>query len=273
MSELSDRLDKIEVFAHESDYHSMTSCLTLVKREVLRFLSVSGQTLLAPVVTATLYLLVFGVSLGSRVSFGGEHSYIQFVVPGLVLMGVINNAFANTSSSLFVSKFLGNIQDLLVTPLTPWQYLTAYCFAAILRAMAVGGVILLVSSFFTSLPWAYPGQALLMALVSSLLFALFGLIAALYAKSFDTLSIFTNFMLLPLIYLGGLFYPVSQLPDPWNHVSKFNPLYYLIEGFRHAILGVGEVPFAVSFGISLGLSAVLASIILWMFANSSRVRN
>jgi ABC-2 type transport system permease protein len=139
--------------------------------------------------------------------------------------------------------------------------------------MAVGGVILLVSSFFTSLPWAHSGQALLMALVSSLLFALFGLIAALYAKSFDTLSIFTNFMLLPLIYLGGLFYPVSQLPEPWNHVSKFNPLYYLIEGFRHAILGVGEVPFAVSFGISLGLSAVLTSLILWMFANSSRVRN
>jgi len=273
MSKLSERLDRVQVFAPEGSHSSFRSFQTLLKREILRFLSVAGQTLLAPVVTATLYLLIFGVSLGSRVSFGGDVTYIQFVVPGLALMGVINNAFANTSSSLFVAKFLGNIQDLLVTPLTPWQYLFAYSAAAIIRALAVGAVILGVAACFTSLPWAHPVEALLMAGVSALLFALFGLIAALYAKSFDTLSIFTNFMLMPLIYLGGLFYPVSELPQPWNLVSRFNPLYYLIEGFRHALLGVGEISFVTSFTVSVGLSAVLAGIVLWMFGSSPRLRN
>ena len=172
MNPLEEKLRGIDVFAAEGSHSSFRTFQTLLMREIYRFLSVSGQTLLAPVVTATLYLLVFGVSLGSKVSFGGEHTYIQFVVPGLVLMGVVNNAFANTSSSLFISKFLGNIQDLLVTPLTPWQYLFAYCLAAILRAMAVGAVILIVSLFFTSLPWAHPFSALMMALVSALLFAL-----------------------------------------------------------------------------------------------------
>ncbi|MEO5667951.1 MAG: ABC transporter permease [Bdellovibrionota bacterium] len=273
MSTLSEKLDRMQVFAPEGSHSALRTLQTHLKREVLRFLSVAGQTLLAPVVTATLYLLIFGVSLGSRVNFGGNVSYIQFVVPGLVLMGIINNAFANTSSSLFISKFLGSIQDLLITPLTPWQYLIGYSIAAMIRAMAVGGVILLVSMFFTGLPWTYPVQALLMALVSSLLFALFGLIGALFAKNFDTLSIFTNFLLMPLIYLGGLFYPVSQLPHPWNLVSKFNPLYYLIEGFRHAIVGEGEISFALAFGISVGISVGLGAVVLWMFKNSSRLRN
>jgi ABC-2 type transport system permease protein len=126
---------------------------------------------------------------------------------------------------------------------------------------------------FTPLPWAHPLAALMMALVSALLFSLIGLISALYAKTFDTLSIFTNFLLLPLIYLGGLFYPVSQLPSPWNVVSHFNPIYFLIEGFRHAILGFGEIPIGLCFGVSLGISCALAAIVLWMFKNSSRLRN
>jgi ABC-2 type transport system permease protein len=257
----------------QSTHSSWISFFTFSKRELLRIWSVAGQTLLAPVVTAALYLLIFGVSLGSRVDFGSQFKYIDFVVPGLVLMGIINNAFANTSSSLFISKFLGNIQDFLVTPLTPLQYTAAYTLAAVLRAFAVGTVILLVSMFFTTLPWAHPFLAFLMALVSAALFALFGLLCAIYAKSFDSLSVFTNFLLMPLIYLGGLFYPVSLLPSPWNTVSLFNPLYYLIEGFRYAILGHGDVSFALAFGISSTLCLGLALSVTHLFHTSPRMRH
>ncbi len=254
-------------------FSGFKSFSTLFKKEILRMWSVAGQTLLAPVVTATLYLLIFGVSLGGRISFWEDISYIQFVVPGLVLMGVINNAFANTSSSLFISKYLGNIADLLVTPLTPFQFMTAYSLAAILRAILVGLVILGVSIFFTSLPWAHPFKAILMATVSAFLFAQFGLITAIFAKSFDSLSVFTNFLLMPLIYLGGLFYPVQQLPSPWNTISMFNPLYYLIEGFRSSILGRGEISFAIAFSVSLGIATILAYWVIYLFTNSSRLRN
>ena len=255
------------------EFSSTRSFITLFKKEMLRMWAVAGQTLLAPVVTATLYLLIFGVSLGSRVSLFEDISYIQFVIPGLALMGVINNAFANCSSSLFISKYLGNIADLLVTPLTPLQFMFAYSLAAIIRALAVGSVVLLVSTFFTDMPWANPGQAFLMALVSAFLFAQFGLITAIFAKSFDSLSVFTNFMLMPLIYLGGLFYPVQQLPSPWNTISMFNPLYYLIEGFRAAILGKGEIPILISFSISTGLALALSAYVVYLFKHSPRLRN
>jgi ABC-2 type transport system permease protein len=260
-------------FPEGHEHSEFQTFYTLLKREILRIVSVAGQTLLAPVVTATLYLLIFGVSLGSRISVLENFSYIQFVVPGLILMGIINNAFANTSSSFFVSKFLGYINDFLVTPLTPWHYLLAHTLAAVARALVVGSVVLLVSTFFTSLPWAHPLHAIAIALVSAVLFALLGLIAAIYAKSFDSLAVFTNFLLMPLIYLGGLFYPVSLLPAPWNMVSMFNPLYYLIEGFRHAILGSGEISFAMSFGISALPCVILGFYVLRQIERSPRVRN
>ncbi|NCN42658.1 ABC transporter permease [bacterium] len=255
------------------NFSSFSCFATLLKKEMLRIWAVAGQTLLAPVVTATLYLLIFGVSLGSRISFWEDISYIQFVVPGLALMAVINNAFANTSSSLFISKYLGNIADLLVTPLTPFQFMLAYSIAAIIRALAVCAVILLVSIFFTGMPWAFPVRAFAMALVSAFLFAQFGLISAIYAKSFDSLSVFTNFLLMPLIYLGGLFYPVQQLPSPWNTISMFNPLYYLIEGFRSSILGRGEISFAIAFGVSTAIAAALCWSVIYLFKNSPRLRN
>lgn len=273
MSTSDKTFDNLEVFPPEGTHSQFQTFYTLLKREILRIMAVAGQTLLAPVVTATLYLLIFGVSLGGRVSLFEDITYIQFVIPGLVLMGVLNNAFANTSSSLFIAKFLGSINDLLVTPLTPWHYLGAYTLAAVMRAIAVGGVVLLVSTLFTSLPWVHPLLAIAMALISAILFALFGLIAAIYAKSFDSLSVFTNFLLMPLIYLGGLFYPVSMLPKPWNIISMFNPLYYLIEGFRYAILGRGDVPFSASFGISTFLCVLLGYYVLRQFEKSPRLRN
>lgn len=231
---------------------------TLFKKEVLRFFAVASQTLAAPLVTASLYLLIFGVNLGTKIPpFHGGLSYLQFVVPGLVLMGVINNSFGNVSSSLFMSRYLGNIVDILVTPISSAQFILAYTLAAMLRGLLVGSVILLVSSFFTSLPWAHPGEAVAMMVLASFMFSQFGILAAIYSVNFDTLSMYTNFLILPLVYLGGLFYPVSELPSPWAQISMFNPIHYLIAGYRSAVLGVTEISPTLAFGVAGGISLVL----------------
>ena len=229
---------------------------TLLKKEVLRFLSVAAQTVITPIITASLYLLVFGVSLGGKISLFPQFSYVQFVVPGLILMGAINNSFANTSSSLFFSRYLGNIVDLLVTPITPSQFIMAYTIAAIFRGLIVGTSTFLVSLFFARLPWVHPFQALAMILMANFLFAQLGMIAAIYSNSFDALSMYTNFLILPLIYTGGLFYPISMLPPFWHHVSQANPLSYLIDGFRQAILGIGDNSFAIDFGLAAVIGTV-----------------
>ena len=231
--------------------------ITLLKKEILRFMSVSIQTIITPVVTASLYLLVFGVSLGAQISFYPNITYVQFVVPGLILMGVVNNSFANTSSSIFFSRYIGNIVDLLVTPITPAQFIMAFTLAAIIRGLIVGAAVLVVSFVFTSLPWYAPGSAAAMIFLSSFLFAQFGIIAGIYSNSFDNLSMYNNFLILPLIYTGGLFYPVSRLPPVWKSISHFNPITYLIDGFRHAVLGVGDSSILLDLAVAAGISLLL----------------
>jgi ABC-2 type transport system permease protein len=258
--------------ANPDSFHSWLPFLTLLKKEVMRFWRVASQTLLTPIVTASLYLFVFGATLGQRISVIEGFSYAQFVIPGLILMGVINNSFANSSSSLFVSRYLGGIVDLLVTPITPPQFIMAYTLAAMLRGLAVGTVVWLISTLFAALPWTSPLYAVLMAMIASFTFAQFGLIAAIYANNFDTLSMYNNFLISPLIYLGGVFYPISILPDPWGKLSWLNPLFYLIDGFRHAIIGVGDTSFTISFGVSLGLAAGLFCWAFWLIGKGYRLR-
>lgn len=238
-------------------FHPMLPFFTLIKREILRFFSVAVQTLITPVITASLYLLVFGVSLGSKIDLFPNITYAQFVVPGLILMGVVNNAFANTSSSIFFSRYIGNIVDLLVTPLTSSQFIAAFTIAAMLRGALVGLATLGVSLFFTGLPWANPLLAIVMALIASFLFAQFGIVAAIYSNTFDNITMFTNFLILPLIYTGGLFYPVSRLPAFWQVISRFNPITYLIDGFRQSILGFGSFPLWEDFAVAAALAVAL----------------
>jgi len=239
----------------KADFIPWLPFLTLLLREILRFLRVSVQTVLTPIITASLYLFVFGATLGDRISVVEGFSYAQFVIPGLILMGVINNSFANTSSSLFMARYLGNIVDLLVTPITAPQFILAYTLAAMLRGLLVGVVVWVISMLFAPLPWIHPLLALLMACLSSFLFAQVGLLAAIFSDTFDELSMYSNFVILPLIYLGGVFYPISILPSEWEFLSRLNPLLYLIDGFRHAILGVGDTPLSTAFGIA-GLIAL-----------------
>jgi ABC-2 type transport system permease protein len=253
-------------------YHPWLPFVTLLRKEILRFWRVSSQTLLTPIITASLYLFVFGATLGNRLSVLEGFSYAQFVIPGLILMGVINNSFANCSSSLFMSRYLGGIVDLLVTPVSPPQFIMAYTLAAMLRGTLVGTVVWLISTLFATLPWQSPLLAILMALLSSFLFAQFGLVAAIFAHNFDTLSMYTNFLILPLIYLGGVFYPISILPDPWGKLSLLNPLFYLIDGFRHAILGVGDISFLIAFGVSGGMALGMFSWAAWLIGKGYRLR-
>ncbi|MBW2474824.1 MAG: ABC transporter permease [Deltaproteobacteria bacterium] len=246
---------------------------TLLQKEIRRFLRVASQTLVTPVITASLYLFIFGATLGERISVLEGFSYAQFVIPGLILMGVINNSFSNVASSLFMSRYLGNIVDLLVTPITPAQLILAYTLAAMLRGLAVGTIVWIISCLFAPLPWAYPLAAISMACLASFLFAQFGIIAAIHADNFDSLSMYTNFIILPLIYLGGVFYPISILPPLWAKLSHLNPLFYLIDGFRHALLGVGDLSFALSFGVVAAMTLVLFCWAAILITRSYRLRN
>ena len=257
----------------DNKYYPWLPFVTLLRKEILRFMRVSSQTLLTPIVTASLYLFVFGATLGERLNVLEGFSYAQFVIPGLIIMGVINNSFANTSSSLFMSRYLGGIVDLLVTPVSPPQFIMAYTLAAMLRGLLVGSVVWMISTMFAVLPWESPLLAILMAMLASFLFAQFGLIAAIYAQNFDTLSMYSNFVILPLVYLGGVFYPISILPEPWGALSYLNPLFYLIDGFRHAIIGVGDTSYLIAFGVSLGIASALFAWAAWLIGKGYRLRS
>ncbi|MDT8424253.1 MAG: ABC transporter permease [Desulfuromonadales bacterium] len=263
--------------AHDVDrlppFNRWLPFLTLFNKEILRFLRVASQTLITPIITASLYLFVFGATLGDRISVLEGFSYAQFVIPGLILMGVINNSFANTASSLFMSRYLGNVVDLLVTPITPPQFIMAYTLAAMLRGLAVGCAVWAISTVFAGLPWVHPGAAIVMATLASFLFAQFGLIVAIIANDFDALSMYTNFLILPLIYLGGVFYPISILPPFWAGFSHLNPMLYLIDGFRHAILGVGDLSFTVAFGVVAAMATALFSIAALLIGKGYRLRS
>ena len=246
--------------------------LALLKREIWRFLSVSIQTILTPVVTASLYLFIFGLHLGKQLSVMEGFTYIQFVVPGLILMGVVTNSYENTSSSLFFYRYLNSIVELLVMPITPFAFVLAFTLAAIVRGVIIGAVVLVISMFFTDLPWADPAGALVMAFLSSYLFAQAGIIVAIYSATFDTLSMYRNFIVLPLIYLGGMFYPIAQLPPLWQAASKWNPIYYMMDGFRSAILGNGENPLSFNISVTAALSLAFGSYASYLIWKSKKLR-
>lgn len=243
---------------------SLISLKTLLIKEVRRFSKVWLQTVLSPLVTTSLYFLVFGVALGSRLREISGVPYIQFVVPGLVMMTMVRDSFLNTSSSLFQSKINGTITDILVAPIGAFEMLVAYVAAAMLRATIVGSLVYAVALWFTWFPLQHPGWVLFFTLFVTASLALLGMIAALWAEKFDHLAIFPNFVLLPLAFLGGVFYSIDLLPEPWHTVSRLNPLLYMVNGLRFGFLGVADVSPAssaavvvVSFLFLLAVTALL----------------
>jgi len=224
---------------------------TIVIKEINRILRIWGQTLVPPAITMTLYFLIFGQLVGSRIGEMGGHRYMDFIVPGLVMMSVIQNAYANVVSSFFGSKFGRYVEELLVSPTPNWIILAGYVSGGVLRGCMVGGIVLIVSLLFTDLSIAHPLIMLASVRLAAVLFALAGFVNAIYAKKFDDISIIPTFILTPLTYLGGVFYSVSLLPEFWRNVSMANPILYTVNAFRFGVLGESDVPIALAFAIMI----------------------
>lgn len=247
--------------------------LTLLKKEVMRFWAVLGQTVSAPVITALLYLLVFAQALKGRLVAGYDGiDYTQFLVPGLVMMTVIQNSFANTSSSLIQSKVMGNIVFTLMAPLGPREWFGAYILAALVRAALVATSMLVVTLLFVRLPLQSPLALLAVFLLSSASLAALGIIAGLWAQKFDQIAAFTNFLITPLSFLSGVFYSVHSLPPFWFTASHINPFFYMIDGFRYGFFGHADVPILLSLAWIAGFFVLVSSIAYWMLHTGYRMR-
>ncbi len=246
---------------------------TLFYKEVLRFSKVMLQTLGAPIVTALLYLLVFGQVLEGRVQIYPGVSYTAFLVPGLVMMSIIQNAFANSSSSLIQSKVTGNLVFILVTPLSHLEFFTAFVAAAMVRGVLVGAGVYLVARLFVAVPVYDLGVLFVFGIASSAMLGTLGMIAGIWAQKFDQLAGFQNFVILPLSFLSGVFYSIHALPEFWFWLSRFNPFFYMIDGFRYGFLGVSDVSPALSLAVT-GLSLLaLAGLTLWMLKRGYKLRD
>ncbi len=246
--------------------------VTLLKKEVMRFWSVLGQTVTAPVVTALLYLLVFAQAMDGRAPVYPGVSYTQFLLPGLVMMTVIQNAFANSSSSLAQSKIMGNLVFLLMAPLGPWEFFAAYIVAALIRAAMVATVMLVVSLPFVHLPLHQPLALLAMFLLAGGSLAVLGIIAGIVSTKFDHLAAFGNFIITPLSFLSGVFYSVHALPPLWFTASHFNPFFYMIDGFRYGFFGHSDVSIWLSLLWGLGVFGIMSAICLWMLITGYKLR-
>ncbi len=230
---------------------------TIVIKEVSRILRIWGQTLVPPAITMTLYFLIFGNLIGGRIGKMGDFPYIQFIVPGLVMMSVIQNAYGNVSSSFFGSKFGRYVEEILVSPTPSWVILAGYIAGGAARGLIVGAIVLLISLFFTHLNVAHPLIMLVTVILTAIVFSLAGFVNAVYAKKFDDIAIIPTFILTPLTYLGGVFYSVSLLPPFWQAVSHLNPILYMVEAFRYGILGQSDVSLTMALGMTVAIAVAL----------------
>ena len=251
----------------------LSGAATLFYKEVLRFWKVSVQTVGAPVLTAVLYLLIFGHVLEDHVKVYDRIAYTHFLIPGLVMMSVLQNAFANTSSSLIQSKITGNLVFLLVTPLSHWAWYVAYVGASVVRGLAVGLGVMGVTLWFGLPAMAAPVWALVFSLLGAALMGTLGLVAGLWAEKFDQMAAFQNFIVMPMTMLAGVFYSVHSLPAVWQTASHLNPFFYMIDGFRHGFFGVSDVSPWLSLAV-VGISyAVVAALTLRLLKSGYKLRH
>jgi ABC-2 type transport system permease protein len=251
----------------------MTGWQMLLYKEVLRFWKVSFQTVAAPVLTAVLYMMIFGHVLEDHVKVYDSISYTAFLVPGLVMMSVLQNAFANSSSSLIQSKIMGNLVFLLLTPLSHWNWFFAYVVSAIARGLVVGLGVLLVTGWFAHLSFVAPVWILVFALLGAGLMGALGLIAGLWAEKFDQIAAFQNFVIMPMTFLSGVFYSIHSLPIIWQNVSHLNPFFYMIDGFRFGFFGVSDVSPWLSLGIVSAAFAVVSLVAITLLRTGYKIRS
>lgn len=244
----------------------------LLYKEILRFWKVGLQTIAAPVVTAMLYLLIFGHVLGSSVQVYPRVTYLAFLVPGLVMMSVLQNAFANSSSSLIQSKIMGNLVFLLLTPLSHWGWFGAYLCSSVLRGLVVGAGVLTVAVWFTPLQFVAPWWIAVFAVLGAGLLASLGVVAGLWAEKFDQMATFQNFIIVPMTFLSGVFYSLHSLPPLWLQISRFNPFFYLIDGFRFGFFGQSDVSPWLSLGVAASAFVFVAALAVYLLKIGYKIR-
>ena len=251
----------------------MTGWQTLFYKEVLRFWKVGFQTVGAPVITAILYLMIFGHVLEGRVQVYDTVSYTAFLLPGLVMMSVLQNAFANSSSSLVQSKIMGNLVFLLLTPLSHRAWFVAYVGSSIVRGLAVGLGVMVVTWWFAQPSLVAPVWILVFGFIGAALLGALGLIAGLWAEKFDQMAAFQNFIIVPMTFLSGVFYSIHSLPDFWQRVSHLNPFFYMIDGFRYGFFGVSDVSPWISLMLVGGALLVVSAIALHLLKTGYKIRH
>ncbi|MBF0455107.1 MAG: ABC transporter permease [Magnetococcales bacterium] len=249
-------------------------CFALFKRECRRFLRVWGQTVGAPLVSAMLYFIVFGGALGSKIGMTGGVPYTLYLIPGLAAMGMIQHAYQNASSSLVQMRYVGMMDaDLLALPLTPLQIVLAFMGASVVRGLLVGGVILTVSRLFFDYSIAHPLLFVAASLVITALFGLIGLISGMWARSFDQISVVSHFILTPMVYFGGVFFSISMLPSGWDTVALLNPVFYVVDLFRYALIDTGQSTVHLSASAAVGLLLGLFFLAVRLVDQGWRIKN
>ena len=250
----------------------MNGWQTLLYKEVTRFWRVAFQTVAGPVLTAMLYLLIFGHALESHVKVYDQVSYTAFLVPGLAMMSLLQNAFANSSSSLIMSKVMGNLVFLMLTPLSYMNWFVAYVGAAVIRGLVVGVGVFVVSAFFTGFSFNEPVWILVFAVMGAALMGTLGLIAGLWAEKFDQLAAFQNFVVMPMTFLSGVFYSIHSLPPFWQTVSHLNPFFYMIDGFRYGFFGVSDVSPWLSLSVVGAALAIVSVVAIHLLRTGYKIR-
>ncbi|MGE5641260.1 MAG: ABC transporter permease [Clostridia bacterium] len=251
----------------------MTSFWTLLYKELLRFWKVAFQTIAGPVLTALLYLVIFAQALSEHVRVYDGVPYTAFLVPGLVMMSVLQNAFANSSSSLIQSKVTGNIVFILLPPISYLEFFSAYVLACVVRGLAVGAGVLAVTVWFVQLKLAHPLWALGFGVLGAALLGALGIVAGIWAEKFDQIAAFQNFVIMPLTFLSGVFYSVHALPAAWQAASRANPFFYMIDGFRYGFFGASDAPPLLSLAVMVVSFALVAAGALWMLASGYKLRH
>jgi ABC-2 type transport system permease protein len=263
----------VNPYSPQSRRFSLVGFSTLLRKELLRFFKVSFQTLASPILTSILYLLIFGHVLEDRVEVFGGIGYTSFLVPGLVMMAVLQNAFANTSSSLTQSKITGNMVFVLLAPLSHLELYCAYVLAAMVRGLVVGLGVFIVTVSLVQFTFSAPGWILVFALLGSAILGTMGLIGGIWAEKFDQIAAFQNFIVMPLTFLAGVFYSVQSLPPVWQAVSHLNPFFYMVDGFRYGFFGVSDVDPRLSLAITAATLAVVSAIALRMLRVGYKLRH
>jgi ABC-2 type transport system permease protein len=247
---------------------------TLIRREIVRIMRIWTQTLIPPAITMTLYFVIFGKLIGSRIgNIEGGFSYMQYIVPGLVMMSIITNSYGNISSSFFGAKFSRAVEEMLVSPMPNWVILLGYVAGAVVRGLVVGILVLLIALFFTDLHVLHPLITFASVLLGATIFSLAGFVNAVYAKKFDDIALVPTFILTPLTYLGGVFYSVNMLGEPWQAISRANPILYMVNAFRYGVLGISDVHVGVAFAVMLGFVVALSIVALQLLERGVGLRS